>query len=119
MGWGDTTADDLTSVLAERLKSVTVNVISNQECDDSEGSIGGWNENYHNQITENMLCAKDNGEDSCQGDSGGPLVILGNDPSQDVQVGVVSWGIGCASRDFPGELKTVFTRSNSNNIILH
>jgi trypsin len=102
MGWGDTTADDMTSELAERLMSVTVNAISNQECDDSEGSIGGWNENYHNQITENMLCAKDNGEDSCQGDSGGPLVILGNDPSQDVQVGVVSWGIGCASRDFPG-----------------
>lgn len=102
MGWGDTTADDQTQELAEKLMSVTVNAISNQECDDSEGTIGGWSENYHGQITENMLCARDNGEDSCQGDSGGPLVILGNNPSQDVQVGVVSWGIGCASRDFPG-----------------
>ncbi|KAL3768958.1 hypothetical protein ACHAWO_004068 [Cyclotella atomus] len=104
MGWGDTTADDLTQELAEQLLSVTVNVISNQQCDDSKGSIGGWSESYNGQITENMLCANDNGEDSCQGDSGGPLVLLGSDPNgaDDIQVGVVSWGIGCASADFPG-----------------
>jgi trypsin len=102
MGWGDTTADDYTQELADKLMSVSVNVLSNQECDDSEGTIGGWTESYKNQITDNMLCARDNGEDSCQGDSGGPLVILGNDPSQDIQVGVVSWGVGCASPDFPG-----------------
>lgn len=104
MGWGDTTADDQTQELAEQLLSVTVNALSNQECDASEGSIGGWSEDYHGQITDNMLCAKDNGEDSCQGDSGGPLVILGSDPkgADDIQVGVVSWGIGCASADFPG-----------------
>lgn len=64
MGWGDTTADDLTQELAEQLLSVTVNVISNQQCDDSKGSIGGWSESYNGQITENMLCANDNGEDS-------------------------------------------------------
>jgi trypsin len=35
---------------------------------------------------------------------GGPLVIRGNDGSgaDDVQVGVVSWGIGCANKNFPG-----------------
>ena len=102
MGWGDTTAEDDTSKLSDVLMSVDVNVISNQDCDDSSGSINGWSDNYHGQISENMLCARDNGQDSCQGDSGGPLIIQGADASSDVQVGVVSWGVGCASKDFPG-----------------
>ena len=43
--------------------------------------------------------------------TGGPLVIRGNDPNgaDDVQVGVVSWGIGCASPIFPG----VYSRISS------
>ena len=73
MGWGDTTADDYTQELADELKSVTVNVMSNSDCDASSGSINGWSDSYEGQITDNMLCARDNGEDSCQGDSGGPL----------------------------------------------
>ena len=53
-------------------------------------------------ITETMLWATANGKDSCQGDSGGPLVIKGDDAVTDVQVGVVSWGTGCAANQFPG-----------------
>jgi trypsin len=104
MGWGDTTSDDLTQELADVLMSVDVNAISNSDCDASKGSINGWSDSYNGQITNNMLCAADRGQDSCQGDSGGPLVIQGNsaDGSDDVQVGVVSWGVGCASPDFPG-----------------
>jgi trypsin len=104
MGWGDTTSDDYTQELADALMSVDVNVISNSDCDASEGTINGWSDSYKGQITSNMLCAADRGQDSCQGDSGGPLVIQGKsgDGSDDVQIGVVSWGVGCASPDFPG-----------------
>ncbi len=35
---------------------------------------------------------------------GGPLVVRGDNPEDDVQVGIVSWGVGCA--DMPG----VFSR---------
>ena len=37
------------------------------------------------------------GKDSCQGDSGGPIM-----DSNGVQVGIVSFGIGCARPDSPG-----------------
>merc|ERR1712216_862419 len=106
MGWGDTDIRDSVSDLSDVLMKVDVDVISNSVCDNSEGFEGGWYDSYEDQITDNMLCARKvgGGQDSCQGDSGGPLVIKGGTAtnSQDIQVGVVSWGVGCASANFPG-----------------
>ena len=42
---------------------------------------------------------------SSQGDSGGPLVVTTNNGGggvQHVQVGIISWGIGCGREEFPG-----------------
>ena len=92
---------ELSSILME----VEVFVVSNQECKDSNSEVGGQGNSYGNLIIdEAMLCAADTNEDSCSGDSGGPLLIKGNDPSgaEDVQIGIVSWGFGCADPMFPG-----------------
>ena len=53
-------------------------------------------------ISRSMICARRRGKDACQGDSGGPLIIKGENPTEDVLVGLVSWGIGCAIPLFPG-----------------
>ncbi|DAZ95194.1 TPA: hypothetical protein N0F65_013039 [Lagenidium giganteum] len=52
-------------------------------------------------VDETMLCAGGRlGEDTCAGDSGGPLTI--DNDSVPVQVGVVSWGLGCGAENTPG-----------------
>lgn len=56
-------------------------------------------------ITASMVCAGEQGKDSCQGDSGGPLLKVATGGAV-VQVGVVSFGVGCGRKSFPG----VYTR---------
>lgn len=53
----------------------------------------------------------DGSADTCVGDSGGPLVDPQNSsqPEDHRQVGIVSWGVGCAEPGFPG----VYTRLDS------
>jgi len=111
MGWGDTDARDDKMTLPDELRVVALQVISNNECRNAEGSVGGYSDSYEDYIFDEMLCTFTNNKDACQGDSGGPLVIRGNDPNGagDVQVGIVSWGIGCATKVFPG----VFSRVSS------
>jgi len=93
LGWGRTAYDgERTDVLHE----ATVNYIAPKDCENSYGST---------LLSENMICAASPGKDSCQGDSGGPLVIKGRNR----QVGVVSWGYGCALPNYPGVYASIPT----------
>jgi len=51
------------------------------------------------RLHESFLCAGGQvGQDACTGDGGGPLLCpLGGDQDRWIQVGVVSWGLGCGS----------------------
>jgi len=74
------------------LRSVEVQVISREACQKSYA--GRYN------ITSRMVCAgvPEGGKDSCQGDSGSALVLK----KSGKQVGIVSWGLGCAEKEHPG-----------------
>lgn len=89
MGWGKTS--ELGSYSPELLE-VELDIVDQYDC----------REYYNNNIDKSMLCASRLGKDSCLGDSGGPLIRKGNKPEDDVQVGIVSWGIGCARPKYPG-----------------
>lgn len=92
MGWG--VVDDNTGNTADVLQKVQVGVISQSTCNSSSS--------YDGDLTSNMFCAGflTGGKDACQGDSGGPLAV--NDNGTWTQIGVVSWGNGCALPDLPG-----------------
>merc|ERR1712232_547915 len=102
---GDTNPSDYRENYPNELMEVEVKTMSNEDCEASKGrdfDYDGW-------ITGNMICAEHRlRKDACQGDSGGPLVVeSGPEP---VQVGIVSWGYGCAEDDYPGVYTRVSTQ---------
>ena len=55
--------------------------------------------------SEGVFCAGDivNGEvDSCTGDSGGAVYTVNQQTGERLAAGIVSYGLGCGHRDFPG-----------------
>jgi hypothetical protein len=58
---------------------------------------------YPTLIVNEEICAglPQGGVDTCQGDSGGPMFRRDNANAW-IQVGIVSWGRGCARPNFPG-----------------
>lgn len=89
-GWG--TEFFGSPVIPSNMKEVDVQAVSDANCTTNRPQ--GFQD-----ATE--VCAESLGGDSCQGDSGGPL--FGRLASgRRVQVGIVSYGLGCATPEFPG-----------------
>jgi len=101
LGWGTTLRYQNTL-----LRQAQVPIADFQDCSDNY-------KDYGISITRNMICAgfEQGGIDACTGDSGGPLVIPHENGIDWKQIGIVSFGIGCAEADFFG----VYTRVSRYN----
>ena len=94
IGWGGTFYPGVSGVnTQDDLHEVDVPIVDDTDCDLSYPSdylLGDFE-----PLT--MICAgyEEGGKDACSGDSGGPLMV--RDASKEwVQMGIVSWGGGCA-----------------------
>lgn len=95
IGWGHQSEG---GSISKTLREVQIPIISNEQC------AKAYDEK---RIRNEQICAHYNGgRDSCQGDSGGPLIIHNQSNGRVYQLGIVSWGRGCARSKYPG----VYTR---------
>jgi secreted trypsin-like serine protease len=93
LGWGATRED---GPQQRYLRSAVLPFVSDASCARAYAGDGF--------VASDMICAGDlrrGGVDTCQGDSGGPMVNL-DGSGRWVQVGIVSWGNGCARPGSPG-----------------
>jgi secreted trypsin-like serine protease len=92
IGWGNTNRRTNHPNFPDQLREVRVPVVNEAQCDKAyKGFID----------PATMLCAGEKGSDSCQGDSGGPLFATTSAGTR-IQMGVTSFGIGCAKDRYPG-----------------
>jgi len=89
-GWG--TEFFGSPFIPSQMKAVDVEAVADAEC--TTNGLMGFQ-------ADSEMCAETLLGDSCQGDSGGPLFGTLADGRQ-VQVGIVSYGLGCATPEFPG-----------------
>ncbi len=99
-GWGTEVFG--APVIPSRMKTVALRTVADANCQTND--LVGFS-------PKTEICAEELGGDACQGDSGGPL--FGRLPSgRRVQIGIVSYGLGCATPGFPG----VYSEVNNTSI---
>lgn len=107
-GWGRTQEGGSSAAVLQELQ---IPILANSACQTRYKAVNKLISNK--QFDNAVLCAGvlTGGKDSCQGDSGGPLMLPQRVGliSYYYQVGIVSYGIGCARADIPG----VYTRVTS------
>ncbi len=103
-GWG--VRVDVPFGLTNRMREVSVPVVSDAVAQWAYASLSGRLRFFPDE----MVAAGAEGKDSCRGDGGGPLFNVGTDRT--TQVGIVTYGRGCARAGFPG----VYTEVNNPEV---
>ncbi|MFI1357644.1 serine protease [Streptomyces sp. NPDC020898] len=98
-GWGSASEG---GAQQRYMLKATVPFVSDATCRSYSG--------YSGLVAAEEICAgfASGGVDTCQGDSGGPM-FRRDSANAWVQVGIVSWGIGCARPNAPGVYSEVST----------
>ncbi|KAM7363082.1 trypsin beta-like [Cochliomyia hominivorax] len=99
-GWG--LRHEFAYNVSNQLQTVKVRAIAKSRCQQLYGDVI--------PLSKTMSCASIPGaKDACSGDSGGPAIMNGE------LCGIVSWGVGCARRYYPGVYTNVMAVKNFIN----
>ncbi|KAH0620870.1 hypothetical protein JD844_021727 [Phrynosoma platyrhinos] len=94
-GWGIQYEDGEKS---RKLHQLEVPILMSEECQK-------YYMNHSGGLNKRMFCAgfpAEGEKDACTGDSGGPLVCPSEDSSYYTLNGIISWGLGCGRKGYPG-----------------
>ncbi|XP_060531758.1 phenoloxidase-activating factor 2-like [Cylas formicarius] len=82
------------------LKKVELPTIEHAQC---QNLLRGTRLGPYFILDESFMCAGgEHGKDACKGDGGSPLMCPSSSGNSMFQVGIVSWGIGCGTKNVPG-----------------
>jgi secreted trypsin-like serine protease len=103
-GWGNTIKQpprgENGSSYPDRMRAARVPIVSDARAGDV----------YRSFVGSLMVAAGTEGKDTCSGDSGGPMFARQDDIRY--QIGITSFGRGCAARGYPG----VYTEVNARAV---
>eukprot|EP01026_Neomeris_dumetosa_P050210 TRINITY_DN4397_c0_g2_i2.p1 TRINITY_DN4397_c0_g2~~TRINITY_DN4397_c0_g2_i2.p1 ORF type:complete len:710 (-),score=91.30 TRINITY_DN4397_c0_g2_i2:190-2319(-) len=113
-GYGYTSLVDKEEYSVQTLREAKVKYVSESTCKVLLGFYGGGVDLSGLLDYDVMGCAYNPRADSCGGDYGGPIVIKGALASQDILVGLLSWGpaLQCRSQE-DSQAPVVFTNVHS------
>ncbi len=104
-GWGNTIKQPPNgsngSNYPDRMRQAWVPIVSDTRARNAYG---------HSYVGSLMVAAGKEGKDTCSGDSGGPM--FASQSGKRYQIGITSFGKGCATRKYPG----VYTEVNASAI---
>jgi secreted trypsin-like serine protease len=118
-GWGDTvqrpacTPSNSDPAYPYRMREAQVPILSDSEANQLFGNICPYSGALRSAYTPTLMVAAGGiGTDACYADSGGPLFIANAVSGKDTQIGIVSFGPGCAPDVYPN----VYTEVNASPI---
>ena len=108
-GWGNTIKQTPPFYLEpdsypNRMREATVPLVSDSSADETYDGF-----EYPDYVPRLMVAAGKEGKDTCQGDSGGPMWAATSHGRR--QIGITSFGEGCAAQGYPGVYAEVNARS--------
>uniref|UniRef100_A0A147BCW0 Putative trypsin-like serine protease n=1 Tax=Ixodes ricinus TaxID=34613 RepID=A0A147BCW0_IXORI len=111
LGWGH---DVFGGRLQTHLQEARVPLVANDLCNEAYRSLASYEREFPRGISGDFICAgnvTDGGVDACQQDSGGPLVTNSTRDGRNFfeVVGIVSFGVGCGTAQYPGVYAKVAT----------